>query len=58
MSSDGNFTVLSNEEAAFFKKLQAFYEEVRELARDCDGVIYSSALGDALDRVDPDWCEN
>ena len=55
---DGNFTVISNEEAALFKKLQAFYLEVRELTLETLNVypvVYPYSLNAALRRVNADW---
>lgn len=58
----GNFTVISNEDALLFQKLQRFFSEVRELTinhdvLDDNAVVYPRDLGDALSRVDPHWAE-
>lgn len=64
----GNFTVISNEEAAQFRRLQKFYQEVCDLVKNNDimvvgddpidnkpAEVYSRLLGQALERVDPKW---
>jgi hypothetical protein len=58
----GNFTVISNEDALLFQKLQRFFSEVKELTinhdvLDDNAVVYPRDLGDALSRVDPHWAE-
>lgn len=57
---NGNFTVISNEDAALFHRLQRFYSEVSDLTINHDvlddsAVVYPSKLGDALHRVNPNW---
>jgi hypothetical protein len=58
----GNFTVISNEDALLFQRLQRFFSEVKELTINHDvlednAVVYPRDLGDALSRVDPHWAE-
>jgi len=58
----GNFTVISNEDALLFQRLQRFFSEVKELTinhdvLDDNAVVYPRDLGDALSRVDPNWAE-
>lgn len=58
----GNFTVISNEDALLFQKLQRFFSEVKDLTINHDvlddhAVVYPRDLGDALSRVDPHWAE-
>jgi len=57
---NGNFTVISNEDAALFHRLQRFYSEVSDLTVNHDvlndnAVVYPSKLGVALGKVNPDW---
>ena len=57
---NGNFTVISNEEALLFVKLKIMYKEVCELAVHHDtiedsAVVYPSKLGPVLEKVDKDW---
>ena len=57
-----NHTVISNEDAILFHKLQKFFSEVKDLTINHDvledhAVVYPRDLGDALSRVDPSWAE-
>lgn len=57
---DGNFTVISNEEAVLLRKLKEFYEEVQKLTvnhHNLEGfaVVYSGDLGRSLAKVKQDW---
>ena len=57
-----NHTVISNEDAILFHKLQKFFSEVKDLTINHDvlddhAVLYPRDLGDALSRVDPNWAE-
>jgi len=57
---DGNFTVISNEEAILLRNLKAMYNEVRSLTMNHNNlegyaVVYPSDLGVALERVRVDW---
>jgi len=57
-----NHTVISNEDAILFHKLQKFFSEVKDLTINHDvlddhAVVYPRDLGDALSRVDPNWAE-
>jgi len=63
---DGNFTVISNDEALLFKKLQEFYKDVKLLTSNHDvietdsfghgvAVVYPNKLGLALEKVDKEW---
>lgn len=57
---DGNFTVISNEEAVLLRKLKEFYEEVQKLTvhhHNLEGfaVVYSGDLGRSLAKVKEDW---
>lgn len=57
---DGNFTVISNEEAVLLRKLKEFYEEVRRLTENhhnLEGyaVVYSGDLAKPLAKVKQDW---
>lgn len=59
-SADGNFTVISNEEALLFQKLKQFYEDVCELTVNHDvvqdsAVVYPSKLGKLLEQIDTKW---
>ena len=59
----GNFTVISNEDALLFQKLQRFFSEVKELTINHDvlddhAVVYPRDLGEALSRVDDNWFES
>lgn len=59
----GNFTVISNEDALLFQKLQRFFSEVKELTinhdvLDDNAVVYPRDLGEALSRVDGNWFES
>ena len=59
----GNFTVISNEDALLFQKLQRFFSEVKELTinhdvLDDNAVVYPRDLGEALSRVDDNWFES
>ena len=60
---NGNFTVISNEDALLFQKLQRFFSEVKELTinhdvLDDNAVVYPRDLGEALSRVDDNWFES
>ena len=62
-SSDGNFTVITNEEAQLFSKLKNMYEEVSDLTINHDvlydnAVVYPSKLGLVLEKVDKYWYKN
>ena len=57
---DGNFTVISNEEAVLFRKLKEMYKEVCSLTVNHDvlndtAVVYPSKLGPVLEKVDQYW---
>lgn len=57
---NGNFTVISNEEAALFTKLKNLYKEVCDLTINHDvlnehAVVYPSKLGPVLEKVDQYW---
>ena len=57
---DGNFTVISNEEAVLLRKLKEFYQEVSTLTVNhhiLEGfaVVYSGDLGRSLAKVKEDW---
>jgi len=56
----GNFTVISNEEAALFHKLKEMYKDVCGLTvnhdvLDDNAVVYPSKLGPVLEKVNPNW---
>ena len=57
---DGNFTVISNEEAQLFQKLKDFYWEVcnltvnHDVENDC-AVVYPSKLGPILEKINKEW---
>lgn len=60
---NGNFTVISNEDALLFQKLKVLYEEIRELTMNHDvlyenAVVYPSKLGTVLEKVDSQWYKN
>lgn len=45
------------------EKLERFFKEVADLTVNHEviageAIVYPSALGEALSRVDPDWCQN
>ena len=60
-----NSTILSEEEAKLFERLKVFYEEVRQLTINHDGlhcgndndyaVVYPSELEECLEKVNPNW---
>jgi hypothetical protein len=57
---DGNFTVISNEEAKLFEKLKTMYFEVCQLTLNHDvlndtAVVYPNKLGPILEKVDKEW---
>jgi hypothetical protein len=57
---DGNFTVISNEDAILFQKLKEFYQEVCDLTINHDvlndhGVVYPNKLGNILEKVNKEW---
>jgi len=57
---EGNFTVISNEEAVLFRKLKEMYKEVCSLTVNHDvlndnAVVYPSKLGPVLEKVDKYW---
>ena len=57
---NGNFTVLSNEDAELFRKLKVLFNEARSLsinANSLEGysVIYQIDLERALERVKENW---
>lgn len=57
---DGNFTVISNEEAQLFEKLKTMYHEVCQLTLNHDvlndtAVVYPSNLGPILEKIDKKW---
>jgi len=57
---DGNFTVISNEEAILFNKLKEAYKEICNLTVNHDvlndtAVVYPSKLGPVLEKVDQYW---
>jgi hypothetical protein len=59
-SMDGNFTVLSNEEATLLCKLKEFYKEICVLTEhhhNLEGfaVVYSGDLSKSLVKVKQDW---
>ena len=61
--SDGNFTVISNEEAVLFQKLKDMYLEVCDLTINHDvindhAVVYPSKLGPVLEKIDKKWYMN
>ena len=57
---DGNFTVISNEEAVLLRKLKEFYQEISTLTvnhHNLEGyaVVYSGDLGRSLVKIKEDW---
>jgi hypothetical protein len=59
-NTDGNFTVISNEEAVLFQKLKDMYLEVCDLTVNHDvindhAVVYPSKLGPVLEKIDKKW---
>ena len=57
---DGNFTVISNEEAVLLRKLKEFYQEVITLTvyhHNLEGhaVVYPGDLAKPLAKVKQDW---
>jgi len=60
---DGNFTVISNEDAVLFQKLKEFYQEVCDLTINHDvlndhAVVYPDKLGPVLEKIDRKWYMN
>jgi hypothetical protein len=60
---DGNFTVISNEEAQLFEKLKTMYFEVCQLTLNHDvlndtAVVYPRYLGPVLEKIDRKWYMN
>ena len=60
---DGNFTVISNEEAKLFEKLKTMYFEVCQLTLNHDvlndtAVVYPRYLGPVLEKIDRKWYMN
>jgi hypothetical protein len=60
---DGNFTVISNEEAQLFEKLKLMYFEVCQLTLNHDvindtAVVYPNKLGPVLEKIDDEWYNN
>ncbi len=59
-SNDGNFTVISNEDAVLFHKLKEMFQEVCDLTVNHDvlndhAIVYPSKLGPVLEKVNPHW---
>lgn len=59
-----NFTVISDDEAVELRKLRDFYKEVCNLTANHDvienadvgiAVVYPNRLGEALEKVNPNW---
>ena len=60
---EGNFTVISNEEAVLFRKLKEMYKEVCNLTLNHDvlndtAVVHPSKLGPVLEKVNKEWYAN
>lgn len=60
---NGNFTVISNEDAVLFDKLKQMYSEVCDLTLNHDvvndtAVVYPSKLGPVLEKVNVNWYLN
>lgn len=58
--NDGNFTVISNEEAVLFRKLKEMYKEIQQLTINHNlaegyAVVYPNDLAKALKIVKEDW---
>ncbi len=57
---DGNFTVISNEDAILFKKLKEMYKEIQKMTINHNhlegyAVVYPSDLAKAMELVKEDW---